>query len=405
MASGIIWVGDIFGYGGYPQVTRNYLKGLIRLGIPLRIMPIGIGNLDSLESIPLKELEHSDVGRNPVVVIHNTPEIFTRIYAKNVSKRVGCTIFETDRIPDKWVRYCNQMDKVWVPSKFNFETFSRAGVKPSNLRVIPYGIDTSIFKPRNSSGMQSERRPFCFLYVSNFSWRKGFDLLVEAYFKEFTEKDDVSLILKTDGTKEMVFSSIAERVGLTRDNLPHITFINKPLTQNELIDLYAKCDLYISTDRANGWGMPCMEAMAMGKPAATINWSGSTEFMNKKNSLLIQPTGKLVPVDERLSSIYHTLRGHQWAEVHVEEVQRVLRFAYENPEVLREIGQHGLKDVHENFSVEKIAGRIIKELELEVENPGFKNAFYRGPVVKFKRRYTIMSRLRNIYRQILRKIK
>ena len=37
-------------------------------------------------------------------------------------------MFETDRISPEWVAACNRMDEVWVPSRFNVETF--ANVNP-----------------------------------------------------------------------------------------------------------------------------------------------------------------------------------------------------------------------------------------------------------------------------------
>ena len=67
--------------------------------------------------------------------------------------------------------------------------------------------------------------------------------------------------------------------------MPQVHLIDSPSSIDELASLYKAIDCYISVDRANGWGMPCMEAMAVGKPAATVNWSGSTEFMKKNNSV------------------------------------------------------------------------------------------------------------------------
>ena len=44
------------------------------------------------------------------------------------TRRIGCTIFETDRLPAGWARECNRMDEVWVPSEFNRGTFAASGV-------------------------------------------------------------------------------------------------------------------------------------------------------------------------------------------------------------------------------------------------------------------------------------
>jgi len=173
------------------------------------------------------------------------------------------------------------MDEVWVPSEFNRETFSKSGVKREKLRVVPYSVDIQYFQPITERYSIPRLKKFSFLYVSFWDWRKGFDLLLEAYLQEFTDRDDVSLLIRTNDPdrkapkssqelRQILLSSIDPSVGLTRKNLPHFEILTEPLSQDDLRRLYNTCDLYISTDRANGWGMPCMEVMAMGKPAATI---------------------------------------------------------------------------------------------------------------------------------------
>eukprot|EP00300_Choanocystis_sp_HF-7_P014113 c18570_g1_i4.p1 GENE.c18570_g1_i4~~c18570_g1_i4.p1 ORF type:complete len:377 (+),score=52.40 c18570_g1_i4:427-1557(+) len=60
---------------------------------------------------------------------------------------IGRTMFETDRIPNGWHQRLNQMDEVWVPSKFGAETFLENGVDPEKIVVIPEPIDTDLYDP------------------------------------------------------------------------------------------------------------------------------------------------------------------------------------------------------------------------------------------------------------------
>ena len=366
-ATGIIWLGPVLDPAGYGNVSRSYLLGLDNLGVPVRVAHLrrDRGRLlrPELERA-IREMLTTDVGSRPIAIIHAEPESYPRLQVQGVWARIGCTIFETDRIPGHWVKYCNQMDQIWVPSEFNRKTFSESGVDPEKIRVVPYGVDTEFFKPIQER-YDLELRDFSFLYVSFWDWRKGFDLLLEAYFKEFTNSDNVSLVIRTSDplqcttdTKEirdLLMNSIADRIDFSMKSLPHFILLTETLTQEDLRKLYNTCELYISTDRANGWGMPCMEAMAMGKPAASINWSGSTQFMKKHNSLLIKPTGRLVPVDERLAAERSLYRGHRWAEVSVDEVRRVMRFAVENSDALQQLAEKGMHDIRENYNLLSVA--------------------------------------------------
>jgi glycosyltransferase involved in cell wall biosynthesis len=407
--SGIIWVGPVFEQSGYGTVSRNYVLGLSQVGFPVKAVNFGRRDDSFLDPSVVRQLQQlldTDVGYTPVGVVHRAPEYFPYVRFSGVFKRIGCTIFETHRIPSHWVKYCNQMDEIWVPSRFNVETFSASGVDRRKLRVIPYGVDIKRFKPAEPSPIQEKRR-FCFLYIFAFDWRKGFDILLEAYIREFFNHDDVTLILKTYWEKysgiqknqirlqlQNIIDRIKSEVGKTN---PHILIVDHSLSEGELMNLYANCNLYISTDRANGWGMSCLEVMAMGKPAATINWSGSTQFMHSDNCLLIQPRPNLVPVDNRLVLARPELyMGQQYADVTVDEVRRVMRFAYEHPQELHQIAEKGFREVCNRYNLEAIAGRIVEHLH-EVTNDWKETS--RSPKVVIQK-YS-MARMKLSVRRIL----
>ena len=107
-------------------------------------------------------------------------------------------MFETDRLPENWVATCNQMDEIWVPSRFNMETFAASGVAKSKLKVIPGAVDESLFDPMQVEPL-SLPNTADYNYLSVFEWssRKGWDVLLAAYFNEFTADDNVCLWLRT----------------------------------------------------------------------------------------------------------------------------------------------------------------------------------------------------------------
>ncbi len=404
--TGIIWVGPVYDRGGYGSVSRNYILGLRRRGIPVRVVNFGHTHDDlHPETVHiLRVMEKTDVGRYPIGVVNYTPDIFPKIKFRNVVKTVGCTIFETDRIPEKWVPHLNAMDEVWVPTKFNYDTFSQSGVDSKKIRIIPYAVDTDYYRPISDTMSIPGKKGFVFLYVFAFGWRKGFDLLLEAYCKEFTASDDVTLVLKVYGwgnekedIKKMILDSVRARVDLNDAILPHFIIMDAALNQDEMRLLYNTCDLYISAERASGWGMPCMEAMAMGKPAAAVNWSGSTEFMHAENSLLIQPEKQMVPVDPRLSQQLPELYGgHKWPEVKVAEISRIMRYAYDHSDKIKAIAQRGEKDVRSNYSLNKVAEQIENALcdEKINERPWYSVLLLPGVHIKgtFRRKRRALER-------------
>lgn len=134
--------------------------------------------------------------------------------------------------------------------------------------------------------------------------------------------------------------------------------------------------------------------LAMGKPAATINWSGSTEFMNKDNSFLIQPTGRLMPVDPKLVAENPYCSGNLWAGVLVEEVQLVMRYAYEHPVELKKIAERGMRDIRENYSLEAVAKKVVTALA-KIDLP--RKQYSGKPKMRLKEGYGLKFRLRLLY--------
>ncbi len=404
--SGVIWIGRFFEHGGWGTIARNYVRGLRKIGFPVKAIPVGSIHPDleyQLRS-EFAALLKTDVGKYPVVVIDKGTGFFKQVLTRNVVRRIGCALAEMDRVPSPVVVDCNDIDELWVPSHFSKETFSRSGVPADKIRVIPYAVDTNDFVPRPAWNRIPGSRSFTFLFVFGAGLRKGYDLLLEAYFNEFKSSDDVTLVLKVFSgdfrgihvvdVRSKIMDSVADRVDLTRTDLPHVVFIDEIFSHDQLLDLYSGCDLYISTARAEGWGFPCMEAMAMGKPAATINWSGSTEFMHKDNSLLIQPTGRLVPVDPKLEAENPFYTGNLWAEVRVEEVQRVMRYAYGHPEELKQISERGKRDIRQNYSVEAVARKVVAAVS---EIPVVSRRHMGRPKIRFKKAYGLKFRARLLY--------
>ena len=53
--------------------------------------------------------------------------------------------------------------------------------------------------------------------------------------------------------------------------------------------LYASADVFVLPSRGEGWGRPHVEAMAMGLPIITTNWSGPTEVSQTTHGTALPP--------------------------------------------------------------------------------------------------------------------
>ena len=80
-----------------------------------------------------------------------------------------------------------------MPTRWHVERFVAAGLPRSQLRIVPEPVGLDTFAPHAASTTAASAaavpsRPFVFL--SNFKWeqRKGWDLLLRAYWAEFSSE-------------------------------------------------------------------------------------------------------------------------------------------------------------------------------------------------------------------------
>lgn len=327
MTAEVVWQGPLHGLSGYAQDAREFVLGLDALGVHVRAedSPLGpqASPLEPAVELRLQELAELPVGAEAVRVEHGLASRWTR------PARIGRTAFATDRIPAAWVAACNAVAEVWVPSRFNVETFAAAGVERERLRVVPSPIRLARWAGEDRLELPAGR--FNFLSVFDWSLRKGWDILVRAYCAEFAGHDDVNLVLKVNAaygqTPDALRQSISALAGTAA---PPIIIFDRALPAAEMPRLYRAADCFVLPARAAGWGRPFLEAMAAGVPVIGTAWGGQTEFMNEDSSYLIEVKG-LVRVPEAGVQEAPAYRGHRWAEPSLEHLQELMRRAYEQP--------------------------------------------------------------------------
>lgn len=379
----IIWEAPVFDPSGYADEARNLILALDKKGVSIHLKPLITApitvDLDPATKKRLIKLTENPFRLgvktqedNSIFIIHSTGDLaYRNPYA---SFNIARTVFETDRIPEKWVPRLNQMDEIWVPSHFDLETFSLSGVDRKKLKVIPQGIDVKSYNLDIVEPLDiPDKGKFNFLSVFDWHWRKGWDILLEAYLREFWGKEDVALILKlyrlATGYKDTavgeyvqwLHSFIKERLKLNPAEAPKVIFLPQILSSTEMPRLYAACDAFIMTSHGEGWGRPYMEAMAMGLPTIGTRWSGNLEFMNDSNSYLIDC--EIVEVPEQAWREVPLWRGHKWAQPSLEHTRELMRYVYEHREEAKAKGTKAREDISRHWTWDKVADGVIARLE------------------------------------------
>lgn len=128
---------------------------------------------------------------------------------------------------------------------------------------------------------------FKFLHVSSCFPRKGVDVLLDAYGRSFSKRDDVLLIIKTFQNPHNKVHEWLDARTATRSDFPAVMIIEDDLPDAQLKGIYARCHAMVAPSRAEGFGLPLAEAMLSGLPVITTGWGGQLDFCNDETAWLV----------------------------------------------------------------------------------------------------------------------
>jgi glycosyltransferase involved in cell wall biosynthesis/tetratricopeptide (TPR) repeat protein len=378
----VLWSGPVLQPSGFGEEARDFVLALDEAGVEVMANPtewVPAAQLTPAMASRLSELAVTEAPERFVNVVHTFPiarmtmggssGVFPMIEPfrghPRAVRNIGWTMYETDRIPGMWVDSCNRMDEVWVPSNFNVETFSRAGVDKQKLHVVPGAVDTAEYNPGVRPLFIPEAGGFVFLSVFAWSKRKGWDALVRAYLAEFGPRDLVTLVLKvvphwnSTWAEQMADYERFVRKVLGRDPSarPRIVILPDAMDAATMPRLYAAADAFVLASRGEAYGRPFLEAMATGLPTIATRCGGNVDFMSEENSYLVDTTQVNVP-QEVMKEIPDYL-GHKWAEPDVTQLRAAMRTVFEQRQDARAKGVAARRRVVAGHSRKAVA-RIIR---------------------------------------------
>lgn len=345
ICSGFFIIGHFYNRGGYADMAHQYVMACQEIGIPVRMLVTGeeIQEVKAKWSSIVESSTNIDIGLNPFALIIDIPPRFRLVDVAGVAKVIGVTIFEGDSIPFDWVNHCGLVDELWLPTDFNIKSFTASGVDVSRIKKVPLGVDTNFWDSQHPLNRQPNKRKPCdpikLLYVCSLHRRKGLERLITAYFQEFNIEDNVELVIssfpiRSGGMKndlivdDFSFGEYLNSMGMSlsgrTSQLPKVKAFFRYWELEELRNLFFEADAYVSTERADGWALPVMQMMSLGKPTMLLGWGGSTEYSCENIAYLVKP-GPLEPVDPYLSWTTPWYRGQHWPSMSLESIRQALR--------------------------------------------------------------------------------
>lgn len=374
-----IWRCSAYAPGGYDDEARAFLRAVESLGRKPELSHMNWTEKRTVLTPEMSRLLGKQERRwerrsstippnlqNTVMVHHHVPGLGMHVETTQSCIQVARCMFETDRMPMGWLIPLLQMDEVWVPTPFNYQTFVESGLPEERVKIIGGTLDFDHYDPQRTDlpdlvipGLPEDHTVF--LSNFDFSERKGWKQLILAWARAFSPKDPVCLLLKTGSfykeegyVQQRVQSFLDSHVG--QQTAP-IVVMDANLSSDEMVSLYQAADCFVLPSRGEGWGRPYMEALAMGVPTIASNWSAHTHFIRSEYAWLVD--GKLVDVPAETEVFSHLYQGHKWFEVDVDELVRAMQEVASDPQAARRKTAPARDRLIEDFNPRFIGQQII----------------------------------------------
>ena len=186
-------------------------------------------------------------------------------------------------------------DAIAVSSNFlkSFVT-SRYRIPPSKISVIPNGVDTNLYRPRNKKEIREvmglPTGPLI-LFVGRIIKKKGVHFLIDAFLKVKEECSEAKLLIVGPPGQFGVHrpSSYATKILQSAKREDDIIIMG-PIYSDKIAQIYSCSNLFILySDCPEAFGMAVLEAMSSGLPVIAARVGGLPELLDHGITGLLVP--------------------------------------------------------------------------------------------------------------------
>jgi len=248
-------------------------------------------------------------------------ELYLKYYSKLVEKFINEIIINEGNIDLIHIHSALDMGIAYVKSKINFPyvitehstKYSRNIINKTQKKYLPLvfnkaekvisvgkGLKEEIDKyagnkkvdiipnlvnmpKKNISKELIKKGKFRFFSLGLLTYKKGMDLLIEAYNLGKNELKDVELLIGGDGEERDNIQALIDKYELN-DRV----FLLGQLNREEVAKNMMECDSFILASRFETFGIVYIEAMNYGKPIIATKTGGPDTFLNEKCGILVE---------------------------------------------------------------------------------------------------------------------
>jgi starch synthase len=278
-----------------------------------------------------------------------------------------------------YVEILDALPLVLVTSNWVKKVYMRDGLSGNNIEVLPVGVDTDSFLPRDKNdpkvktvreALGISQDQIVILTVGGDAASKGAQEVMQALAINDPKAPDWKYVCKVwpqprTEQQNLVDLQFATHLGIEKN----VVYTASRISRNFMPFLLAACDIYAAPSRLEGFGMIQVEANACEKPVIGIKAMGMLDTMVHGKTAFLASVAQEVRMKEAIvgdESGYEP--GHRVAfkrprivdyRASVHDIANYLMDLMTDANLREKMGKEGRKRVVENFDYRVIAKKFV----------------------------------------------
>ena len=363
---GINLIGHSRGDFGLGESCRLVAEAIKTSEIPFTIKNYFQNKNAGETNMSCAQYESDDLKYN-VNLIHINPNEMVR-FSLNSDRamfdnryQIAFWLWELPEFPSEWVYQISMFDEIWTPSEFVSDAIRKVTNKP--VHTVTYAMREPVTLDkcdRDYFGIPKDK----FLYLMSYdglsnSDRKNPEAAISAYRAAFPEElPDTGLIIKATHAGEAEMARLRELMA----GYENVYILTDSFSKEEFNSLIKCADAHISLHRSEGFGLVMAEAMFLGTPTVSTNWSANSEFMTEDACCMVPV--KIIEI-EKETPPYH--KGNHWADPDIAVAAEYIRRLHDDKDFYEYKKNAAAKHIRERMAPERAAA-VLRERFTKLQN-------------------------------------
>jgi hypothetical protein len=209
-------------------------------------------------------------------------------------KQVLLTFYEVDSPTETEINTIKNNALVLLSSNYAVSVYNNFGV--NNVKFLPLGFDNIHFTKKEN--LPKKDGIYFGLFGKLEPQRKRHLKVLQAWIKKYGNKKGYFLncaifnpFLDPNHQSQILNSALN---GQKYWNINFLPFLQTNESYNDLLN---NTDIVLAMSGGEGWGLPEFQSVALGKYCVGLKAHAYNDWMNDKNSILINPSGKIPVYD------------------------------------------------------------------------------------------------------------